>query len=118
MPLKKTKSTRPRRRSSSVPLTIVPALAVVLTTASCSHRTYDPCEPVTYSQLECETAVARHGYFYQGAWYPHVYSYAPLYYYNGYHSFVSSGGRVRSMSPTTYSAPTATPSRASVVRGG
>jgi hypothetical protein len=118
MSIQNTVGKRRRRRSSAVPLTIVPALAAALTAAACSHRSYDPCEPVSYSQIECEAAVSHHGYWYGGTWYPHVYSYAPLYYYNGYHSYVSSGGRVRSISPTTYSAPSATPSRSSVVRGG
>ena len=118
MPTKKPKTAGRSRRSSAVPLTIVPALAAALTAASCSRQHYDPCEPVTYSQFECEAAVTHHGYWYGGTWYPHVYSYAPLYYYNGYHSYVSRGGRVRSLSPTTYSAPRATPSRSSVVRGG
>src|SRR4051812_37177788 len=118
MPSEKTKVAARARRSSAVPLTIVPALAAALSAAACSHQTYDPCEPASYSQLECESAVTHRGYWYGGTWYPHVYSYAPLYYYNGYHSYVSRGGRVRSLSPTTYSAPSASPSRPSVVRGG
>jgi hypothetical protein len=101
-------------------LTIVPALAALMSAASCSNRrvAMDPCEPASYDQVTCETAVTNHGYWYSGTWYPHAYAYLPIFYYNGYRSYVGNGGRVRSVAPTVYSPPRATPSRANVVRGG
>jgi hypothetical protein len=103
-----------------VPLAIVPALAALTGVASCSHRSvYDPCEQTTYVQVACDSAVAHHGYYYGGNWYPHVYPYAGQFYYNRYTGFLAGGGRVRSISPTVYvpSAP-APAARPSVVRGG
>ena len=55
----------------------------------------DPCLPASYHQAICDQAVQQHGYWYGGTWYPHVYAMPPLYYYNGYRSYVASGGRVR-----------------------
>jgi len=108
-----------RRRSTAVPLSIVPILAAAVSVASCSSNpVYDPCEPSTYTQFACDSAVVQHGYWYRGAWYPHVYQYAPLYYYSRYNSFLAGGGRVRTMAPTVYAPHVATPSRANVVRGG
>ncbi len=110
---------RSHRRSSAVPLTIVPALAAVVSMAGCSSNpVYDPCEPANYVQVACDSAVVHHGYWYRGAWYPHVYRYAPLYYYSRYSSFLSGGGQVRSLSPTIYAPSVSAPSRANVVRGG
>ncbi|HEX3866563.1 MAG TPA: hypothetical protein VHV78_07400, partial [Gemmatimonadaceae bacterium] len=89
--------------------------------SACAHRDrYDPCEASTYVETACDSAVVHHGYWYGGAWYPRVYSYAPFWYYNRYNSFVSTGGIGRSLAPTMYvpSSASATSARASVVRGG
>jgi hypothetical protein len=108
------------RRSSAVPLSLVPVIAAAISATACSaHRTYDPCEAEVYTQAACDSAVARGGYWYSGTWYPHVYPYAPMYYLGRYNSFVAGGGRVRSISPTVYVPSTSTPvARPSVVRGG
>jgi hypothetical protein len=104
------------KRSAAVPLTLVPALAAAIGCGpSLSPADADPCLPQNYQQQVCEVAVQHHGYYYGGGWYPHVYSYAPLFYYNGYSRYVSTGGRVRAISPSVYS-PSA--GRSSVVRGG
>lgn len=104
------------KRSAAVPLTLVPALAAIVGCGpSLPPAEADPCLPQNYAQQICETAVQQGGYHYGGAWYPHVYTYAPLFYYNGYSRYVSSGGRVRAISPSVYS-PSA--GRSSVVRGG
>ena len=117
MPTRREKS---RRRSRSVPLSLVPALAALAGAASCSSRIdpIDPCEPGTYTQAPCDSAVVHHGYWYGGTWYPHAYPYAPIWYYNRYTGFIGSGGHVRSISPTVYVPRAATPARPSVVRGG
>jgi hypothetical protein len=118
MPTTREKSKR--RRSRSVPLSLVPALAALVTSAACSPRAkpLDPCEPENYTKVACESAVTNRGYWYGGTWYPHVYSYAALYYLTRHNSFVSGGGRVRSISPTVYSPRVSVPSRPGVVRGG
>jgi hypothetical protein len=110
---------RRRLRSRAVPLSIVPALAAMLTATDCARRIgYDPCEQDTYLQGDCQTAIVNHGYWYAGSWYPRAYSYAPFYYFNRYNTYVAGGGQVRSLSPTTYAPSTSSPSRSSVVRGG
>ncbi|MEO7086064.1 MAG: hypothetical protein ABI442_13720 [Gemmatimonadaceae bacterium] len=109
-----------RLRSSAVPLSIVPALAALFVATDCSRNVaYDPCDQSSYMQSDCDAAIVHHGYWYGGAWYPRVYSYAPFYYLNRYNSYAAGGGRMRSLSPTTYSpTSTSTSSRPSVVRGG
>lgn len=118
MPTRRKKSHR--RRSIAVPLTIVPALAALVSATDCSRHqiAYDPCESGSYVQTACDSAVVHHGYWYGGTWYPHVYSYAPFWYYNRYSNYVAGGGRVRSLSPTTYVPRATTPTRTGVVRGG
>ncbi|MDB4887574.1 MAG: hypothetical protein JWN79_3012 [Gemmatimonadetes bacterium] len=104
------------KRSAAVPLTLVPALAAAIGCGpSLSPAEADPCLPQNYQQQVCESAVQHRGYYYGGGWYPHVYAYAPLFYYNGYSRYVSTGGRVRAISPSAYSS---SAPRSSVVRGG
>ena len=100
-----------------MPLTLVPALASV-SACRADRVALDPCDPSSFSKTPCDSAVAHHGYWYGGTWYPHVYPYLPLYYYNGYRSYIGRGGQMRSTSPTIYVPPSATPPRANVVRGG
>ena len=110
-----------RKRSSVVPLTLVPALAA---TVGCgpsqpSAGEADPCLPASYQRQFCETAVQHQGYYYGGAWYPHVYANPALFYYNGYSRYVSSGGQVRVLSPSAYESHAGAPmGRTTVVRGG
>lgn len=111
-------TTRESRRSRSVPLSLVPALAAVVGVGCSQQSPIDPCEAASYSQVACETAVADRGYWYSGTWYPHVYPFAAMYYLSRYNGYVGSGGRVRSVSPTVYAPRVAVPSRPSVVRGG
>jgi hypothetical protein len=101
-----------------VPLSLVPALATLVGAACSRSKPADPCEPSTFSQTACETAVTNRGYYHNGTWFPHVYAYGAMYYLTRHNSYVAGGGRVRTMSPTVYSPRTATPSRANVVRGG
>jgi hypothetical protein len=112
------------KRSSAVPLTLVPAIAAVVGCGPSqpSAAEADPCLPATYQQQICEQAVRQQGYHYGGGWYPHVYAMPALFYFNGYSRYVASGGRVRMMSPSAYS-PSVGGSRVSgqrttVVRGG
>jgi hypothetical protein len=118
-PTQKSPAKRRRRRSGAVPLTIVPALAALMSAAGCnSSRMLDPCEARSYDQVACDSAVTHHGYWYGGTWYPHNYAYLPIFYYNGYRSYVGGGGRVQSFAPTVYAPPSATPSRPALVRSG
>jgi hypothetical protein len=112
-------STLRRRRSAVVPLSIVPALAALVSATACSSNpVYDPCEPASYLEAACDSAVVHHGYWYGGTWYPHVYQYAPPYYYSRYTGYLARGGRVRSIAPTVYVPHVSTPARPAVVRGG
>ena len=120
MPTQHKKTRRRRRRSAAVPLTIVPALAALVAATGCSRRVaYDPCEPVSYQQVACDSAVAHHGYWYGGRWYAARLSVPAVCTTTATTTAISAGGgRVRSISPTVYSPSVAAPSRTSVVRGG
>ena len=109
------------KRSSAVPLTLVPALAALVGCGPSlpSAGETDPCLPATYQKQFCESAVQHQGYYYGGAWYPHVYANPALFYYNGYSRYVSSGGQVRLQSPSAYDARAGgATGRTTVVRGG
>src|SRR6185436_11222977 len=100
---------------------LVPILAATVSAADCSgnRAPIDPCEPASYAQVTCDSAVANHGYWYGGTWYPHVYPYAAMYYLGRHNTYVAGGGRVRRVSPTVYVPHVSTPaSRPGVVRGG
>ena len=117
------------KRSSAVPLSLVPALAAL---AACDSGPQvvsgvDPCLPQVYNEVACQYSVAHSGYWYQGMWYHHVYSMPYLYYHNGYNGYLGSGGVVHVLSPGVY-APAyhgsgvttgiGTSGRTTVVRGG
>lgn len=114
------------KRSTAVPLSLVPAIAAIVSCGP-SHPAVvsgvDPCLPDVYQRAACEYAVQHQGYYYGGAWYHHIYAQPSLFYYNGYSHYVGSGGRVRVISPSAYSpsiAGHASPAsaRSTVVRGG
>ena len=108
------------KRSSAVPLSLVPALAAIVSCGPSGPAMVsgvDPCLPQVYSRLACEYAVQHQGYYYGGMWYHHIYSSPALFYYNGYSGYVRSGGVVHALSPGTYTSP-AGGARSTVVRGG
>lgn len=110
------------KRSSAVPLSLVPALASIVSCGPSGPQVVsgvDPCLPNVYNQPACETAVRQQGYYYGGMWYHHVYAMPFLYYHNGYRGYVGSGGSVRALSAATYSR-VGVPSggRSAVMRGG
>jgi hypothetical protein len=110
-----------RKRSTVVPLSLVPALAAL---AGCGPSTpqvisgVDPCLPQVYNEAQCRYATQHNGYFYNGMWYRHAYSMPFLYYHNGYSGYVRSGGRVRSLNASSYAPHLNTQPRSTVVRGG
>ena len=111
------------KRSSAVPLTLVPALAALVgcNTGPATVSGVDPCLPQVYNQTACEYSVKNQGYFYGGTWYHHVYAMPFLFYHNGYSGYVRSGGTVRALSPSAYSrnySGGALAGRSTVVRGG
>ncbi len=110
-------SDKQRRRSRRVPLTILPAFAALVACGG-GHNSYDPCDPGWYVQAACDSAVVHRGYWYGGAWYPHSYPFAGIYYLSQFNRYRASGGTVRSMAPTVYAPSAAAPARAGVVRGG
>jgi hypothetical protein len=110
------------KRSSAVPLSLVPALAAIV---SCNSGPavvsgVDPCLPQVYQEAACLYATQHQGYYYQGMWYHHIYAAPFLFYHNGYSGYVGSGGRVRALSPSSYSPHYSGSSagRSTVVRGG
>jgi hypothetical protein len=115
----------PLKRSSAVPLSLVPALAAL---TACDNGPQvvsgvDPCLPEVYNAAACQYSVGHNGYWYGGMWYHHVYSMPFMYYHNGYSGYIGSGGRVRVLSPGAYSpgfrsSSIGSGSRTTVVRGG
>lgn len=113
----------PLKRSPSVPLALVPALAALVACDSDKPKTIsgvDPCLPQVYNEKLCETAVKQQGYHHNGTFYHHAYLMPMLFYNNGYSRYVASGGRVRAINPTAYSPNYVgnTRARTTVVRGG
>ena len=95
------------KKSSQVQLTLVAVMAM----AGCS-RPYNPCNPATFDQRECQIAIDNGGYYYTGRWYPMSYGHSYGYYYNNYAYYVSSGRSVSSAPSGSYATP------AGVTRGG
>jgi hypothetical protein len=97
------------RKSVQVTLTVVATVAL----AGCNRRRLDPCDSATFNEMACQQAVQSGGYYWNGSWFPMVYSHPYPYYYDHYHSYVSRGGSVVSAPGTSYGRP-----GGSVVRGG
>src|SRR6478672_13620663 len=95
------------KKSAQVTLTFVAAMAL----AGCGRR-YDPCEAATFNEFACQQAVQQGGYYYNNVWYRSSYYHPYPFYYDHYHTYVSHGGSVRSVSSGNYSHPS------SVSRGG
>lgn len=91
------------KRSGKVQIALVAGLAMT----GCGRRAYDPCNPQTFNEQACQDAINHHGYYYGGHWYPHTYSGSYMSYYSGYNSYVRTGGRVTSVSPSEWSSPSA-----------
>ena len=110
------------KRSSAVPLAMVPALAALVgcNNGPATVSGVDPCLPQVYNEAACLYATQHQGYYYGGAWYHHAYAMPFLYYHNGYSGYVGSGGRVRSLGASAYSPHVGGSSvgRTTVVRGG
>src|SRR6478672_2439935 len=109
------------KRSSAVPLVIVPALAALVGCDSGPQVVsgVDPCLPQVYNEAACQVAVHQNGYYYGGMWYHHAYAMPFLFYHNGYSGYVRSGGRVRALSASSYAPHIGTSApRSTVVRGG
>jgi hypothetical protein len=111
------------KRSSAVPLVLVPALAAMVGCGPSGPQVVsgvDPCLPQVYNEAACTVAVRQQGYYYGGMWYHHVYAMPFLYYHNGYSGYVRSGGSVRALSSGVYSRNYSGPAlgRSAVVRGG
>lgn len=110
------------KRSSAVPLVLVPALAAMVGCSPSGPQVVsgvDPCLPQVYNEAACSYAVQHQGYYYGGTWYHHAYAMPFLYYHNGYSGYVGSGGRVRALSAGSYAPHVAGSSaRTTVVRGG
>lgn len=63
----------------------------------------DPCSASYFTEVACQQAVAAGGYYYMGAFVPHVYINPYSYYYGGYTTYRRGGGVVHVVSPTYYS---------------
>ena len=105
------------KRSRKVEIALVAGLAM----SGCGRRAYDPCAPQTFNEVACQDAVSHNGYYYGGHWYPHTYSGGYSAYYNGYNSYMRSGGSITQVAPSEWSRPgstaTGSTSSGSVSRG-
>jgi len=107
------------KKSVKVTITAVAAMGLAL----CGRRHSDPCTAETFNEMACQEAVRSGGYYWQGAWFPMMYSYPYPYYYDSYRRRVSSGGTVVSAPGQSYgrpgvSAPGAAGGSSGVERGG
>jgi len=108
------------KKSAKVSITAVAAMGLAL----CGRRHPDPCAAESFNEIACQDAVRDGGYYWQGTWFPMTYSYPYPYYYDSYHRYASSGGRVVSEPGKSYGRPSAsTPGAAhsgssGVERGG
>jgi len=89
------------KRSHKVEIALVAGLAL----SGCGRSVYDPCAPQTFNEFACQEAVSHNGYYYGGHWYPHTYYGGYSSYYSSYHTYVSGGGRVRTVAPSQWSKP-------------
>ena len=89
------------KRSRKVEIALVAGLAM----SGCGRRAYDPCAPQTFNEFACQEAVSHNGYYYGGHWYPHTYYGGYSSYYNSYHSYVRTGGRITTVSPSEWGRP-------------
>jgi len=109
------------KRSSAVPLALVPALSSVVACGPSQPQMVsgvDPCLPQVYNEVACQYATQHQGYYYGGMWYHHVYAMPFIYYHNGYSGYVGGGGRVRSLGAGAYEPHIGSGARTTVVRGG
>ena len=97
------------KKSVQVSLTVVAAVAL----ASCGSRRKDPCEAATFNEQACQDAVNSGGYYWNGSWYPIMYSHPYPYYYDSYRSYLAKGGASSAAPAKTYGHPSG-----SVERGG
>ncbi len=95
------------RRSFRVSLTVVTGVALM----SCGRRALDPCAARTFNAQACQDAVRGGGYYWNGAWFPMIYSHPYPYYYDSYQSYHGPSGGASS---GVY----ARPGSSSVERGG
>ena len=107
------------KKSAKVTIAAVAAMGL----AMCGRRHPDPCTAATFNEMACQDAVRSGGYYWQGSWFPMMYSYPYPYYYDSYRRHVSSGGTVVSAPGQSYgrpgvSAPAAAPGSSGVERGG
>lgn len=101
------------KKSAKVTITAVAAMGL----AMCGRRHADPCAAETFNEMACQEAVRSGGYYWQGSWYPMVYSYPYPYYFDTYRRYVVSGGRVIAAPGNVYGRPSAG-SSSGVERGG
>jgi len=101
------------KRSRKVEIALVAGLAM----SGCGRRAYDPCAPQTFNEFACQEAVSHNGYYYGGHWYPHTYYGGYSSYYNSYHSYVRTGGRITNVSPSEWGRPSQSGSTAAGVAG-
>jgi hypothetical protein len=93
------------KKSTKVTITAVAAMGL----AMCGRRHPDPCTAGTFNEMACQDAVRSGGYYWQGSWFPMMYSYPYPYYYDSYRRHVSSGGTVVSAPGQSYGRPGASP---------
>lgn len=85
------------KKSTTISLTLLDGIIAAALTACPSHPQIvgvDPCDRVTFNPPACQSAIAAHGYNYDGIWYPLFYSNPFAYYYHTYDVYRLGGGRV------------------------
>jgi hypothetical protein len=95
-------------------------LGLLAIVAACSSPAYvaqapvDPCDAAYYNEPACQQAVSSNGFYFQGAFVPHVYVQPFTYYHSYYGTYRARGGVVHVVSPSYYSRSYVSPARPSI----
>lgn len=77
------------RKSTKVTITIVAAIG-----SAARVPAADPCDPATFNEKVCKSAVSQHGFCENGEWSAMQYGQKYPYYYDLYQNHLSAGGAV------------------------
>jgi hypothetical protein len=99
------------KKSKAISLSLMHGI-LVTGLAACDNGVVpvDPCNTQTFQPQACQMAIANHGYYYQGSYFPMMYSYPFGYYNSGYTHYIATGGRVYAAPQSVYSRSYAAPS--------
>jgi uncharacterized protein YgiB involved in biofilm formation len=91
------------KKSRAIKFTVLNGIICTLGACGPAVIPVDPCNIHTFNPPACEMAISSRGYYYRSTWYPLSYTYPYSFYYEGYNSYIASGGRVYAVPSNYYS---------------